>query len=268
MVNLSQIGCAEQKRSHDAPLDQNGVHVWFVDLCASGPSIDRFHRVLSLEEYSRAEKFKFEKDRASYIVAHAALRHILAGYLELDPSRLEFRQGPFGKPELVLTWHREALHFNLSHSHEAALVAVTLGRQTGVDIEHIKREFQWEEVAVRFFAPGEVARLRALPQEQQRRAFFTCWTRKEAYIKAKGGGLSIPLQDFEVSLCPGEPASLVSCTNDPEETARWSLAEIDAGPDYAAATAVEGKGWELKCWRWPRESLLPEAEGSTAIAKN
>ena len=115
---------------------------------------------------------------------------------------MEFRESQYGKPELVRTSREETLNFNLSHSHEAALVAVTLRRQIGVDIEYIKREFEWEEVAARFFAPGEVAGLRALPQEQQRRAFFTCWTRKEAYIKAKGGGLSIPLQEFEVSVSP------------------------------------------------------------------
>lgn len=256
MANSSRIGCPEQNPRHP-PLDQDGVHVWFVDLRASGPSIDRLRCVLSSEEDSRAEKFKFEKDRVSYIVAHAALRHILAGYLELDPSRLEFRRGPFGKPELVLTWHREALQFNLSHSHEAALVAVTLGRQIGVDIEHIKPKFQWEEIAGRFFAPGEVARLRTVPQEQQQRAFFTCWTRKEAYIKAKGGGLSIPLQDFEVSLSPGEPASLLNCANDPEETTRWLLAEIESGPDYAAATAVEGDGWALQYRHWLHEQQAP-----------
>lgn len=250
MVDFSQIGCAEQKLSHSAPLEQKDVHVWFVDLCAPISQINRLQKVLSSEERCRAERFKFEKDRVRYIVAHAALRRILAGYLELDPSQLEFREGQYGKPELVLTPQPQpqALNFNLSHSHEAALVAVTLGRQIGVDIEYIKRGFEWEEVAARFFAPGEVARLRALPQEQQRRAFFTCWTRKEAYIKAKGGGLSIPLQEFEVSLSPGEPASLLSCSNDTEEAARWSLAEIDAGLDYAAATAVEGDGWQLKYW--------------------
>jgi 4'-phosphopantetheinyl transferase len=236
--------------SHNESLDEKCVHVWFIDLREPGLSINGLKNVLSPQECFRAEKFKFQKDRVPYIIAHAALRRILAGYLELDPSQLEFREGPYGKPELVSTTRSETLNFNLSHSHQAALVAVTPGRQIGVDIEYIKREFEWQEVAERFFAPGEIARLRELPEEKQQRGFFTCWTRKEAYIKAKGGGLSIPLQDFEVSLSPGEPASLMSCISDPEETARWSLAEIDVGPEYAAAVAVQGHGWRLKCRRW------------------
>ena len=236
--------------SHNESLDEKCVHVWFIDLREPGLSINGLKNVLSPQECFRAEKFKFQKDRVPYIIAHAALRRILAGYLELDPSQLEFREGPFGKPELVSNAQGEPLNFNLSHSHETALVAVTVRREVGVDIEYIKREFEWQEVAERFFAPGEIARLRVLPQEQQQRAFFSCWTRKEAYIKAKGGGLSIPLQDFEVSLSPWEPASLISCISDPQEATRWSLAEVDAGPEYTAAVAVQGHGWRLKCRRW------------------
>lgn len=236
--------------SHSESLDEKYVHVWFIDLRGPRLSIDGLKNVLSPQECFRAEKFKFQKDRMPYIIAHAALRRILAGYLEIDPLQLEFREGPYGKPELVSATRSEILNFNLSHSHEAALVAVTRGRQIGVDIEYIKREFGWQEVAERFFAPGEIARLRALPEEQQQRGFFTCWTRKEAYIKAKGGGLSIPLQDFEVSLSPGEPVSLISCTSDPKEATRWSLAEVDVGSEYAAAVAVQGHGWRLKCSRW------------------
>jgi 4'-phosphopantetheinyl transferase len=251
--SLSQIDCAEPKLSPNPPLDERGVLVWFVDLCAPNSLTEGLDKVLSSAERERAAKFKFEKDRACYVASHAALRNILGWYLRIEPLALEFSAGPQGKPELESKSDRHALQFNLSHSHEAALVAVTLGRQIGVDIECIKGDFQWEEIAERFFAPGEIARLRALPRDQQQRAFFTCWTRKEAYIKAKGGGLSIPLQDFEVSVSPGEPASLMSCITDPEEVARWSLAEVDAGPDYEAAVAVQGRGWDLKCLRWTPE---------------
>jgi 4'-phosphopantetheinyl transferase len=168
----------------------------------------------------------------------------------MDPAQLEFREGPYGKPELISNTSVESLKFNLSHSHEAALVALTVERQIGVDIEYVKPGFKWQEVAERFFAPGEITRLRALPADEQPRGFFTCWTRKEAYIKAKGGGLSIPLQDFEVSLSSGASASLISCTSDPKETTRWSLAKVDVGPEYEAAVAVHGHGWCLKHWRW------------------
>jgi 4'-phosphopantetheinyl transferase len=233
-------------------LGKKDVHVWHLGLGAPGPIIlNGLHAILSDEERRRAEKFQFEKNRLPYIVAHAALRRILAGYLKVDPSELTFREGPYGKPELILTWQRETLNFNLSHSHEAALIGVTLGRQIGVDVEFIKKDFKWQEIAERFFAPGEIASLRALPQEKQRRAFFTCWTRKEAYIKAKGGGLSIPLQDFEVSL--EEPAAILTHQSDPEEVKRWALSEIEVSADYAAAVAVEGQGWRLQCRRWPSD---------------
>jgi 4'-phosphopantetheinyl transferase len=242
------------------PLDKRDVHVWLVDLHRASSFADRLSPVLASAEQRRAQKFKFEKDRVKYIMAHGALRHILGGYLELYPSELEFCEGAHGKPDLVLTADRKRLRFNLSHSHEAALIAVTLGRQIGVDIEYIKREFQWEEIAERFFAPGEITTLRAVPAEDQERAFFACWTRKEAYIKAKGGGLSIPLQDFEVSLVPHQPATLRSHKSDPEEVKRWTLSEIDVGPGYAAAVAVEGNEWNLKCFRWPREAILIHSE--------
>ena len=210
--------------------------------------------VLSMSERSRAEKFHFEKDRQKYVLAHTALREILGGYLHTDPAGLEFLQGPHGKPELILRSLWPALNFNLSHSHEAALVALNIGRKIGVDIEYIKPEFKWQDIAERFFAPGEVQSLHALQPEQQRRGFFDCWTRKEAYIKGKGGGLSIPLQDFEVSLAPDERAALLSHKEDPDEAKRWVLAEIDLGPDYAAAVAVEGHNWQLKFFNWQEPS--------------
>src|SRR5215467_2071965 len=176
VLNSLQISRSEQKVWHHPLMNNKDVHLWFVDLSASNFIIDRLYNVLSGKERCRAENFKFEKDRARYIVAHVALRQILGGYLEADPSRLEFLESPQGKPELILRPGWVLLKFNLSHSHEAALVAVARGREIGVDIEYIKREFKWQEVAEQFFAPGEVAQLRALPADEQQRAFFTCWT--------------------------------------------------------------------------------------------
>ena len=235
------------------PLNNKDVHLWRVDLWARDIIIDGLHSILSEKECGRAKNFKFDNDRVKYVVAHGALRHILADYLNVDPFQLDFYAGPYGKPELVLTDSRP-LKFNLSHSHEAALIAVTIGREIGVDIEYIKPEFKWQDIAERFFAPGEVQRLRALRPEQQRRGFFDCWTRKEAYIKGKGGGLTIPLQDFEVSLAPDERAALRSHKEDPDEIKRWVLSEIDVGPDYAAAVAVEGHDWQLKFFNWQGQS--------------
>jgi 4'-phosphopantetheinyl transferase len=231
-------------------LVNNEVHVWHVQTDHALAKLPVLWEILSPAERDRADRFKFADHRMRYIVAHAALRQILAGYLKLDPKRLEFREGAQGKPDLVLTSNQIALTFNLSHSHQAALVAVTLGRAIGVDIEYIKPDFDWDGIVENFFAPGEIARLKALPWDLQRNTFFTCWTRKESYIKAKGGGLSIPLDGFEVSVDSAEPAALLSCTNDPKEVARWSMASVDVGAEYAAALTVEGISGSLRCWAW------------------
>ena len=237
-------------------MDKTQVHLWSLDLRLAGSLAAGLEKILSPSEKSRAEKFKFAEHRTKYIAAHGALRQILAAYLEIDPSAVEFTEGPHGKPDLISTSRPLPLRFNLSHSHDAALIAVTRGRQLGVDVEHIKRDFAWPEIAERFFSAAEVAKLRHVAPELQQRAFFVCWTRKEAYIKAKGGGLSIPLQDFEVSLAPGEPPALLVHRDDPEEVNRWRLAEIEVGPDYAAALSVEGRDWNLRSFRWQGTSPL------------
>jgi 4'-phosphopantetheinyl transferase len=131
-----------------------------------------------------------------------------------------------------------------------ALYAVTRAREVGIDVELIRSDLKIEQIAERFFSHHEIATLRALPTELRQSAFFRCWTRKEAYIKATGKGLSLPLDQFEVSLTPGEPAALLSTQPDPNEAQRWSLRELTPAPGYAAALAVEGHGWCLACWDW------------------
>ena len=131
----------------------------------------------------------------------------------------------------------------------AGLYAVARGRRLGVDIERVRADAADERVAEQFFAPGEVAALGAFSESMRPLAFFNCWTRKEAYIKARGEGLSLRLDQFEVSLAPGEPAALLSTSGDPQESARWSLRALDTDPGYVAALAVEGSGWSLRCWQ-------------------
>jgi 4'-phosphopantetheinyl transferase len=142
------------------------------------------------------------------------------------------------------------LGFNLAHSHELALYAITRGREVGIDLERIRSNLVDEQIAERFFSPREVVVLRGLPTHRQREAFFNCWTRKEAYVKAKGQGLSIPLDQFDVSLAPGEPAALLSTQWHPQEASRWSLQKLNPGCGYVAALAVEGHDWQVKCWQW------------------
>jgi len=128
---------------------------------------------------------------------------------------------------------------------------VTYRRAIGVDLERIRRQPAEEQIAERFFSPREVEALHALPVSMREDAFFTCWTRKEAYVKATGDGLSLPLDQFEVSLTPGEPATLLNTRWDPNEACLWSLRELIPGPGFVGAIAVKGHGWRLACWQWP-----------------
>lgn len=256
----SVSGCFQSNFSWCSPpnildLKAAEVHVWVVDLEVPNSVTSELETVLSSDELTRAAKFKFARERRCYTVSHGALRHILGSYQGVAACQVQFTNGSHGKPTLVTISAQNGLRFNLSHSRERALVAVARGREIGVDIEYVWREFDWKKLADCFFAPGEVVSLWELSPELRQRAFFTCWSRKEAYAKATGGGLHISLKDFKVSLVPGEPAILLCHRRDPKEVSRWSLEEIPVDSDYAAAIAVEGHNWQLKCWRWPDESL-------------
>jgi 4'-phosphopantetheinyl transferase len=234
-------------------LERDEVHVWLICLNQSAAEMQSLHSILAAEEMERARNFHFDHHRERYIVAHLALRLILGRYLGQRPERLRFRSNDYGKPALDMeegSESDESFHFNLSHSEEMALLAVGRGRDVGVDIECIRANFDHQQIAERFFSPREAATLCALPPNLQPEAFFNCWTRKEAYIKARGEGLSLALDGFDVSLIPGERAALLSVRDDPKETRRWSLRELPICPGYAAALAVEGHDWRLSCWRW------------------
>jgi 4'-phosphopantetheinyl transferase len=230
------------------------VHVWRATLDQTPSQIQNFRRSLAADEQARAERFYFERDREHFIVARGVLRAILSGYLKRAPEGLSFCYSSHGKPALAGESGGDAIRFNVSHSHGIALYAVTRGREVGVDLEHIRSNLAVMEIAERFFSRREVAMLLALPTEEQREAFFRCWTRKEACLKARGEGLSLPLDQIDVSLAPGEPASILGTQPDASEASRWSLHELAPAPGYAAALAVEGHGWRLACWQWPDPS--------------
>lgn len=231
-------------------LARDEVHVWRASLNLDASHVQILQQTLAADERTRAERFYFQRDRAHFIVARGALRDILSRYLNRKPDQLRFCYNAYGKPALAGESDEDTLCFNVSHSHGLALYAVTRSREIGIDLERIRSDFADEQIPERFFSLREVAVLRALPPHLQTGAFFTCWTRKEAFIKAKGKGLSIPLDQFDVSLGPREPAALLRAEWNSQEASRWSLRELNPGPDYAAALAVEGHDWQLKCWQW------------------
>jgi 4'-phosphopantetheinyl transferase len=228
-------------------LEEDEVHVWRVSLQRSEADVIRLRDTLSADEAARADRFHFERDRRHFIAGRGLLRTLLAGYLGRRPAELRFAYGPHGKPLLAETG---PLRFNLAHSQGLALIAITLGREVGVDVEWLDRTIRHEEIAQRFFSPREQAALAALPAELRAEAFFLCWTRKEAYLKAHGGGLSVPLDSFDVSLTPGAPAELLEVRGKPVEAGRWSLLALEPGPGYVGAVAAEGRSWRLWCGEW------------------
>ncbi len=230
-------------------LGNDEVHVWRVALNVEISYLHNLQWLLSADEQVRAKRFYFQKHREYFILTRGLLRMILGRYLEKEPGQLQFGYRPYGKPYLIGEFSHRRLRFNLAHSHGLALYAITQGREVGVDIEYIRPHPANMQIAHRFFSPCEVMALKALPSHLQQEAFFNCWTRKEAHIKARGMGLSFPLNQFSVSLAPGEPAILLNVLEDPQETSRWSLQTLEPGPGYVAALAVEGQDWRLKCWQ-------------------
>ncbi|MFN2529798.1 MAG: 4'-phosphopantetheinyl transferase superfamily protein, partial [Pyrinomonadaceae bacterium] len=220
-------------------LGETDVHVWRVDLNQPAAMIEHCRELLSKDEQARANRFHFESDRQHFIVARGFLRAILASYLEISAQAIQFSYASHGKPELANSYsHELPLNFNLAHSGSFALYGVTRMGEIGVDLEHIRSDFTGDDIARRFFSSNEVGCLTSLPADVRHEAFFNCWTRKEAFLKAKGTGLSLPLDQFDVTLAPAEPAALLLTRWDETEATRWSLKSIDVAPGYVAAVAV------------------------------
>ena len=207
-------------------------------------------KTLSVDESDRANRFHFPKDRQNFIVARGILRTILGCYLKIKPERLHFCYGKYGKPELAPVDGPVKINFNLSHSGGLALYAFANDRKVGIDVESIHTDLEYDEIAARFFSPSEISAFKNLPLYVKPEAFFNCWTRKEAYVKAIGNGLSWPLDQFDVSLVPGEPATLLQTRGDPTEASRWSLVHLQPKTGYVAAIAAEGHKWRISYWRW------------------
>ena len=230
---------------HPQAISYPEIHVWRAPLTCSPYALAALEATLSSDEKIRAARFHFPRDRDSFIAARGILRQLLAGYAHIPPAKLNFATGPQGKPYLPAQNAPAPITFNLSHSHGLALYAFAVGRELGIDLEFIRPDISGEEIATRYFAPEEVAELLALPAEQRPEAFFLCWTRKEAYIKARGEGLQIPLTTFHVSLTPGQPELLSS-----PDASRWTLRALTPGAGYAAALVAEGHDYQLSHWNY------------------
>ena len=226
-------------------LSSGEVHVWRVGLEQPPAVQQRFLETLDEDEQTRASRFHFEKHQRRFVVGRGVLRSLLGRYLGVRAEEVRFSYGPYGKPALDAGDGESALRFNASHSHELAVYAFALGCDLGIDVEYIKEDFATEEIAERFFSEYEVETLSRMPREEQAAAFFRCWTRKEAYIKAIGSGLSHPLDQFDVAFGPDGPAALLRDHGDAEASSRWTFFNLEVGEGYAGALAVNTVGVKL-----------------------
>jgi 4'-phosphopantetheinyl transferase len=227
------------------PLGEDEVHVWRGLLRVPASCLEDLRRSLSADEIARAERFRLPKLHDQFIVARGTLRTLLGRYLGIDPAETAFVYGPIGKPALADRTHKTPIHFNLSHSGDVALYAFSAGREVGVDVECHRSLAKVEGIANRFFSPRECAMLWALPDDQRLEAFFRFWTVKEAYLKARGKGLSVPLSQVEVSFPPdGSPV-----IRDSSGSGDWSCRELPHESPYTAAVVVQGYDWRPLCWQ-------------------
>lgn len=225
---------AQHWQSLAAPPDLGAeeIHLWQYSLQPPETSIDLFKSLLSPEEIARAERLLRPADRKLFIVGRGRLRQLLGSYLGCEPARLELTTLPQGKPVLV----EPRLQFNLSHSGELALLAVARSTALGVDLEQMRPEFDWQPLASRYFSREEQLALQQLPPRQQTAGFFSVWTRKEAWLKARGSGFHLPFDTFDVS-APPAPAALLRHQGNPAAPGAWHLEDIPIGASYCATLA-------------------------------
>jgi len=245
-------------------LPRDEVHVWAAVLDLTQATIGRLEASLSLAERERAARFRFEVHKNRFIVGRGLVRYLLAWYLGAEPSALDFVYGPHGKPSLANRFGGTGLQFNLAHSEDLALVAITRAGVIGIDVERIRVLDDAEELVARFFSANETAAFRNLTAELKPAAFFSLWTRKEAWLKATGEGIARALHRVEVSFLPGEPARLIRLPSDLGNSECWFMQDLVPAPGFAAALALAANEATLHCWSSDIEAMLDPRSDSGA----
>lgn len=223
------------------------LHIWHGPLLVPSTLRADLEQLLTPDEKSRAAKFRAPHSRDSFIASRIFLRRLLSAYIGIDPSNLRLTSGPHGKPRLADS--SSPINFNLSHSHGMGLLAFAQSADVGVDLERIRPDITAMEIAQLFFSPAEITELTKLPPTSRTAAFFRCWTRKEAYVKARGAGMSLPLDTFTIDFAH-DRAQLI-CD---EDGSLWTSYNLDLSDDFAAAVVAAGEGWKLRHFQWTSET--------------
>jgi 4'-phosphopantetheinyl transferase len=234
--------------SFDLPPDY--LHVWRVPQDVPVDTLARYWPLLSADEQARANRFRFARDKNHYVVARAVLRLLNGRYLSIPPQQIQFTYTEYDNPALASIHSESRLQFNVSHSGGLAMMAFCRDEEVGIDVEKRRPLADGEQIAERFFSKSETAVFKSLPPEQRNEAFFNCWTRKEAYIKAIGEGLSCPLDVFDVTLKPGEPARLLRIRGSAEAAAAWSMFSLEPQAGFVTAVAIPGTNWQVSYFDW------------------
>lgn len=224
---------------------KNTIHIWKIEYSDFSGDESVLLKVLTDDELKRADKFHYKIDRKRYTVTKAFLKIILSKILSVNPVEIRFALNAHGKPKLIKP---ADVHFNISHSGNMGMIAVTDVAAIGVDVERYRERMTAGKAAKRFFSEKEVADFLELPEDQKLKGFFNCWTRKEAFIKALGLGLAMPLRDFDVTLKPGEKVKLTDIRKINETATDWTLKPIPLEIEYAAAFAIKSKSFEDYYW--------------------
>ena len=234
-----QVGAADGTLSavlNRIMLPEPEIEVWLARLDLDADQAGYCASLLSRDERLRADRFHFERGRRRFTVARGILRILLGTHLKMQPAAIAFGYSKNGKP--FVAGRATQIHFNVSHAEERALYAISKRCAVGVDIEYLNRDIDCGRLAERFFTPGERAALQLIPEIDRKQAFFACWTRKEAVVKATGDGLSLPLDQFEVTIAPGAAPRVVSFVAAMPHAADWTLYAVDSGSDYIATVAA------------------------------
>ena len=229
-----------------AELESGLVDVWCITLDLASEQVNKLLACLSTQEHEHSKQISGKLHRNRYIAAHVMMRHTLAAYLGLEPADIQIECGSKGKPFLSGDSAHAGLHFNLSHSDNMALLAISQA-PVGIDIERVRKDRNLEKVAKRFFSPAEQSALQQLAEKDKLRALFACWTRKEAYIKATGTGLTIPLKSFSVTFAPSQEPFIQ--TNESNRQPDYILKHLEPAPGFIGALAVKSSNCRLQCWR-------------------
>jgi len=236
----------------DKDLREGEVHVWLANLELEIYSMPKFLRDLSLAERTRAQRLRFDQDRRRFVISKGVLRNLVSKYTDIDPHEIQFSIGPSGKPELAerLQDKRAPLHFNQAHSGHLGIYAFSKHRLVGVDVEEVRPFPDMDQVASLLFSSHEMVVFQSLGPEEKERAFFSTWTHKEAFVKALGKGLTLPLNHFEIARVHGGLARIVQNHSQPAKPLNWFVNDIQISAQFSAAVCVEGESWKLRCLKW------------------